>query len=380
MGFRFQRRVRIAPGIRLNFSTRGMSTTIGPRGASINLGRSGVHANLGVPGTGISFRERLDQPVPRPRVPPAVPSPQPIELQAGYLGHEEVASATDVSSATLADLATCLRETRHRRQKHLDEYRRVGRTLSWSFFKIDLAAIATLGGLLFKGLLPRLSAEREGLLARRRSLLAEIAEEHLELDAELSDEARLGFERLRSAFGLAAKSARVWDVTSQAQFDRRTTRSYASTSVNRILTTLEFATLEDLPVQGDLLCFRNKNGADIYVSPVFLATWGRGTDVALLDFAHLKVEYSQMQFVESQQVPMDSQVIGAAWEKSNKDGTPDRRFASNRQFPILSYGELRLRSTTGLNECFLFSNEAVARDLASALSEYAMQASRSADA
>lgn len=296
--------------------------------------------------------------------------PQPIEQQSGYLGHENIASATDVSSATLADLAASVRETRARRRALLDEYRRVGRSMQWTSCKAGLAYIATLGGLIFASVLPRLAARSAQLAAKRQALAADIEDEHLELDAELSDEARQAYERVTIAFERATKSARIWDIVTQAHFDRRVTRSYASTNVSRVPTRLEVASLEDLPVRGGLMCFRNRNGADLYLSPAFLAAYQAGGDVALLDLTHLSIEYSSVQFVETEGLPQDAQVVGHAWEKSNKDGSPDRRFAQNRQLPIAAYGELRLRSTTGLNECFLLSNERGAHALAQALAEY----------
>ena len=59
MGFRFHRSIRLIPGVRINLSRRGISTTIGPRGASVNVGSRGTYANLGIPGTGVSSRTRL---------------------------------------------------------------------------------------------------------------------------------------------------------------------------------------------------------------------------------------------------------------------------------------------------------------------------------
>ena len=59
MGLRFRKSLRIAPGVRLNFTQRGVSTTVGPRGASINLGSSGARGNVGIPGTGLSYSQRL---------------------------------------------------------------------------------------------------------------------------------------------------------------------------------------------------------------------------------------------------------------------------------------------------------------------------------
>ena len=64
MSLRFRRSVKLAPGLRLNFSGSGMSLTAGPRGASVNFGRRGTYFNAGIPGTGLSSRTRLDGPSP----------------------------------------------------------------------------------------------------------------------------------------------------------------------------------------------------------------------------------------------------------------------------------------------------------------------------
>jgi hypothetical protein len=59
MGFRFRKSVKLAPGIRMNFSGSGISWTVGPRGASVGIGKRGTYINSGIPGTGFSSRHRL---------------------------------------------------------------------------------------------------------------------------------------------------------------------------------------------------------------------------------------------------------------------------------------------------------------------------------
>ena len=59
MGIRFRKRIKILPGVNLNLSKSGISTTIGVKGASVNIGKNGVYGNAGIPGTGIYMRERL---------------------------------------------------------------------------------------------------------------------------------------------------------------------------------------------------------------------------------------------------------------------------------------------------------------------------------
>lgn len=55
MGWRFRRSVKLFPGVRLNFSKSGISTSLGRPGASINLGPKGARYTAGLPGTGINF-------------------------------------------------------------------------------------------------------------------------------------------------------------------------------------------------------------------------------------------------------------------------------------------------------------------------------------
>ncbi len=60
MTLRFRRSLRLAPGVRLNFSRGAPSLSLGPRGASVTIGRRGVFGNVGIPGTGLATRARLD--------------------------------------------------------------------------------------------------------------------------------------------------------------------------------------------------------------------------------------------------------------------------------------------------------------------------------
>ena len=54
MGFRFQKRFRLFPGVRINLSKSGVSTSIGVRGARMTFGRGKTRTTIGIPGTGIS--------------------------------------------------------------------------------------------------------------------------------------------------------------------------------------------------------------------------------------------------------------------------------------------------------------------------------------
>lgn len=61
MGFRFRKRIKIAPGVYINLSKSGVSTTVGKPGASINIGKKGTRGTVRLLGTGLSYSSQLSQ-------------------------------------------------------------------------------------------------------------------------------------------------------------------------------------------------------------------------------------------------------------------------------------------------------------------------------
>ena len=59
-GLRFQKRISVLPGVKINLSKTGVSTSVGGKGASVNLGLNKRMINLGIPGTGLSYRVPLN--------------------------------------------------------------------------------------------------------------------------------------------------------------------------------------------------------------------------------------------------------------------------------------------------------------------------------
>ena len=62
MGFRFRKRIRIAPGLSINISKSGVSTSIGGKGSTINVGKKGIKMTNSLPGTGLSHSTNLYSP------------------------------------------------------------------------------------------------------------------------------------------------------------------------------------------------------------------------------------------------------------------------------------------------------------------------------
>jgi hypothetical protein len=77
-----------------------------------------------------------------------------------------------------------------------------------------------------------------------------------------------------------------------------------------------------------------------------------GRRAGALGYSDVRGHTSTTRFIESSDPPPDSRVVGQTWEYVNKDGGPDRRFASNRELAVCEYGRLRLASDAGLTEEF----------------------------
>lgn len=54
---RFQKRIKLLPGITANLSRKGVSTSIGVTGARVTYGHGEKRTTVGLPGTGISHSE-----------------------------------------------------------------------------------------------------------------------------------------------------------------------------------------------------------------------------------------------------------------------------------------------------------------------------------
>ena len=66
MGLRFQRRIRVLPGVHLNLSRSGVGVSVGGRGAHVGITARGQrYTSIGLPGTGVSWREYQRKPAPR---------------------------------------------------------------------------------------------------------------------------------------------------------------------------------------------------------------------------------------------------------------------------------------------------------------------------
>lgn len=66
MGIRFRKSIKLFPGVRINLSKSGVSTSLGVPGATVNVkaGRK-TKATVGLPGSGLSYTTPIEDKVPQ---------------------------------------------------------------------------------------------------------------------------------------------------------------------------------------------------------------------------------------------------------------------------------------------------------------------------
>lgn len=73
-----------------------------------------------------------------------------------------------------------------------------------------------------------------------------------------------------------------------------------------------------------------------------------GGKYAALSYDSLRFDATNGRFVWTDPLPSDAEVVDYNWQYPRRDGGPDRRFANNRQIPVVRVGYLTLESDTGL--------------------------------
>lgn len=96
----------------------------------------------------------------------------------------------------------------------------------------------------------------------------------------------------------------------------------------------------------------------------------QGRKAAGLLYRELQITMSIGRYVEQESVPRDAQVVGTTWQYPNKDGGPDRRYAYNRQWPVISAAYVSFHSAAGLNLTLQASNIATAQLFVTAVQNY----------
>ena len=377
MSWRFRKTFKVMPGVKLNLTRHGLSATLGGAPFSLNVGPRGVYRNVSIPGTGIWDRQRIDTPstpAPSARHPRAVNqgvAPQPMPLTRpvpvhGGLTEIRSASTEMLKSQSMADLQRLLQETYEERSILDSEIATSGR-------EAGLAARRYKSwerGFLLKRVFSKSFAARKDVFETAQAKLDELQEQLrlsvLAAQIDIDPEQAEPYYRMRDEFAAISECQKAWDTLERRIVDRVAERSTASEAITREPVVFSLGSCDLIQWEQKALYLPNRTGGDLYIYPGFALYRAAKKAFAIIDSREIRLAYSPVKFIESGAVPSDARVVGHDWAKSNKDGSPDRRFRGNRQIPVVLYGSLRFTSPGGLHEEFQISDAVLAERFAKA--------------
>lgn len=366
MAWQYRKRIKIIPGVRLNFSKSGISTSIGIRGANMTFGKTGTYLNTGIPGSGFYIRQKLsdssNQPIPENF------NLQPIN-STELIENIFSADIQEITSQDMQGIKEAIIAAHDQRIELKKDLLKIRTSLTASNFKLILSYIFIIG--LIKKLIP--SNIKADIAAKKdavKQLLEQIEKCYVGLDIEFDPDIKTKYERVLAAFKNLSNSRKIWDVTSSQYENTVITRSAASTIVKKVEVNFGIKLIEDIKSNFEPMWFKNANGADLYFYPNFIVMFSSQKKFALVGLNEIKLSHSSVRFVETSSVPSDTKVIDRTWAKVNKNGSPDRRFKGNYEIPIVEYGEISLRTETGLYEEYQFSNYEYSEQFATAFLDF----------
>ncbi len=359
MSWRFRKTFRVLPGIKLNLTARGLSATLGAAPFSVNVGPRGVYGNGSIPGTGLWDRQRIGG----PRSAPALPARSAPSAPAAAI---HSAGTELLGSRSLAHLRSLVQDAYEEREKLTSEIataavesnRAANRYQRWQ------------RGFLMKRLFRQSFALRketaETAVAKVEELQQQLRLTTIAAEITLDKEQAEPYAHMRDEFAALSGCRKIWNILTEKPIDRVAERSTAQAAITRHPVSFGLDSCDLIQWEQKVPHLPNYTGGDMYIYPGFILYRASQQAFALIDFQTVTLKQVFISFTESDPIPSDSQVIGHAWAKANKDGSPDRRYQGNYQTPVVRYSDLLFSTPEGLDVRYMCSNPALAERFASA--------------
>ncbi|KFF23729.1 DUF4236 domain-containing protein [Chryseobacterium vrystaatense] len=373
MAWSYRKRIKVIPGVHLNISKRGISTSIGVKGASINFSKSGTRLNTHVLGFSNSFQLSGSNSRSKSRsnlnLSPVQPSQPNVNIPVFFEDTIFSADVHEITSQNMQGIKEAIILAQKQKAELTADLKKIKRTLSFTKTKKILGYLF-IYGLINKNIIPQLNTDITAQQEAIDSTNDIIEKCYVNLEVDFDNDIRSKFEDVYECFKKLTGSKKIWDITSAHFQDRVAARSSASKLVSRKEVKFSLKSLPYIKSDYPALYLKNANGADLYFYPTFVVMYTNDNHFGIIGIDELKLYHSSLRFTEESEVPADTKIIDRTWAKVNKNGTRDKRFKSNYQIPVVRYGHIKMNTDTGLNEEYQFSNYELAEQFGKAFKIY----------
>lgn len=362
MGLSFSKSVRFG-AVRFNFSGSGIGMSVGIPGLRIGTGPRGAYISGGV--GGFRYRRSLNT-VPRTtparlQAAPGVPVPVQEDGPTPTIVSTQEHDTLSVLQLTDSDSDGLLQSMNEQRRK----------TAIWPFVAGALFLLwfpltnATKSWPGFVHLILALVFAAFAGWVYWRDKMRKLTVLFFEPDTATSER----FEALCQALSTAAAMHKLKAVVSTSQYADRKYSAGASEGLKFSPASLQLGQGPGVVANVAVPVVKTGRTTLAFYPDRVLAF--QGNSVGAISYDALQAQEERTQFIESESVPRDSNVVDHTWQFVNRSGGPDRRFKNNRQLPVCAYTQLNLSTTSGLDIRLMGSRERGFAPLASALAQMA---------
>jgi len=367
MSFKFKRKVKILPGIYLNLSKSGVSTTIGPRGASINIGKQGVFLNTGIPGTGIYNRQKLfgDK-----NNISKIQGDGDLDLSDSIDNVDNIEITPNIATSEgLKGLKENLIESKAERETFSKELNELKDKLSLTLDKLTRKQTGLFSIFIKISTLETLQSELDQTSLDVEELQKQFDESKADINTSFDPNIEQQYQTLEKSFCKLLLSEKIWDIT--AEYPNNELKGNTNLLVTKTEVLFSLENIDFIKSIYPAFHLQNANGSQIYIYPAFILLMDNFGEMSLINFSEINFNFKIQRFVERQEnIPSDSKTIDYVWAKINKDGSPDMRFKGNYKTPVVYYGSFDFVSNGGLKETYYISNLELAENFANEFLAY----------
>lgn len=177
----------------------------------------------------------------------------------------------------------------------------------------------------------------------------------LDLTYEMDDINQKKFDALNEFLVELGNNKRLWQIGSSIKVYNTKYNAGAGNNVSRTRISIAKKMPWYIKHNIDVYCLNLKN-EKIFFTPDRMLIFKNMGGVGCRRYNDMVAGFSTTNFVETEMVPRDAEIVRYTWKYVNKSGGPDKRFNNNRQIPVCKYGEISLESEDGINILLECSN------------------------
>jgi len=369
MSINYRKRIKVAPGVYMNISKSGVSTTIGVRGASVNFGKNGTYLNTGIPGTGFYSREKIAGASIETSPQGSVSSHKGLGIFFLFVALMLAVGAFMLKMSVLWAFAAfalliavaCFKNKISNDDEEPLKIDFLSEAKSLVTYETDVQKKRILQNFISsyemcdqiddeERIIEKLEGKRETdktirLIEEHKTRLEELKDNlqqtQYDVDAELTPWERRKYEKVCSAFETLMTTQRIWRIVGRSYNEGNKLSS--TISLTREKSGLQVGVFDYLKSSFDIPAIQCGDKW-LYLYPKFAILSKTATDFIVVSYDDTRFWGEATIYAENSlfDIPSDATRMGETWKYINKDGQPDRRYSDNPKLYNVEYGSLRI--------------------------------------